>query len=192
MEKLVKSTAIALQRHLEVLSSFDSNSDSYCPPEWDELFPEDRVKVANMLSLESLSRWSFNVVELAKLTNHPLLFVGCALLCEGEAQISMRASIGGADNRESSNDGYYLYQFKQLSVRSVTVCNFLREVERRYNRSNPFHNNIHAADVTQTTHYLFQMMDEKIAHALYDPVQIFSTILAATFHDIRHPGMLCV
>lgn len=192
MEKLVKSTAIALQRHLEVLSSFDSNSDSYCPPEWDELFPEDRVKVANMLSLESLSRWSFNVVELAKLTNHPLLFVGWALLCEGEAQISMRTSIGGADNRESSNDGYYLYQFKQLSVRSVTVCNFLREVERRYNRSNPFHNNIHAADVTQTTHYLFQMMDEKIAHALYDPVQIFSTILAATFHDIRHPGMLCV
>ena len=43
-----------------------------------------------------------------------------------------------------------------LQISTQTLDNFLTRLEQGYSKfGNPYHNLIHAADVTQTTHHLF-------------------------------------
>lgn len=50
---------------------------------------------------------------------------------------------------------------------------------------NPYHNNLHAADVTQTMHYM--LCQTGLMNWLTD-LEIFATILAALIHDYEHTG----
>mmetsp|Transcript_47531 Transcript_47531/g.100976 ORF Transcript_47531/g.100976 Transcript_47531/m.100976 type:complete len:542 (+) Transcript_47531:100-1725(+) len=174
----------------------------HTPPEWNALSTEAKIKLADLLSWKNLSKWEFNIVEVAESTSDPLLLVGWALLCEPMAQEAMRRSVAvdtingdedvnlvGDVASENGKSYHYHYHFHEhFKINPRTICNFLREIERRYDRNNPFHNNIHAADVTQTTHCLFQLMDQRYRRRIFDPITIFSLILAATFHDVYHPG----
>ncbi|XP_022244416.1 calcium/calmodulin-dependent 3',5'-cyclic nucleotide phosphodiesterase 1-like isoform X2 [Limulus polyphemus] len=69
----------------------------------------------------------------------------------------------------------------------VTVLeNFLIHVESGYGKyKNPYHNNIHAADVTQTVHYM--LCQAGLANWLTD-VEVFATLFAAVIHDYEHTG----
>ncbi|KAL7528319.1 hypothetical protein ACHAWF_002518 [Thalassiosira exigua] len=177
-----------------------SQFNGYTPPEWDALSADAKVKMAHILSWDNISKWDFNIVEVADLTCDatkvqccPLLLIGWVLLCGPMAQEAMahyvRAQGGNSEEEDSTLavDGKaYLYNFEDLNINPLVVCNFLREVERRYH-PNPYHNNIHAADITQTTHAIFQMMGERHLRRM-DPIMIFSIILAAVFHDVDHPG----
>mmetsp|Transcript_14204 Transcript_14204/g.30651 ORF Transcript_14204/g.30651 Transcript_14204/m.30651 type:complete len:598 (+) Transcript_14204:100-1893(+) len=155
-----------------------------CPPEWNALPAEAKTILAELLSWQNLSKWEFNIVEVANLTADPLLLVGWALLCEPMAQEAMNLSIGACVTKDAKS-----YDFSQfITIDPRAICNFLREIERKYKFENPYHNNIHAADVTQTTHCLFQLMDEKYLKRIWDPITIFSLLLSATFHDVGHPG----
>jgi len=176
----------------------DSDFNQYCPPEWNALTTEAKAKLANLLSWENLSKWEFNIVEVADLTRDPLLLVGWALLCEPMAQEAMERTLGvkgdanadfeGGDMGSRNTNAYHYHFHEHIKINPRTICNFLREVERRYKPENPYHNNIHAADVTQSIHYLIQLMDEQYLSRIYDPITIFSLLLAATFHDVGHPG----
>ena len=181
----------------------------YTPPEWNALSVESKTKLSELLSWESLSKWDYDMVQVADLTREvasssekndvscPLLLVGWALLCEPMAQEAMKHSIDAEvqddtkrelETQHGNNDAYYHYNFADdLNIDPQTICNFLREIERRYQHTNPYHNNIHAADVTQTTHSLFQMMDHQYLRRI-PKITIFSLYLAATFHDVGHPG----
>jgi len=172
-----------LGRVSEVCSSeYELNQN--CPPEWNALPAEAKTKLAELLSWENLSKWEFNIVEVANLTCDPLLLVGWALLCEPMAQEAMERSIGANFTKDAKS-----YNFSQLvTIDPRAICNFLREIERKYKFENPYHNNIHAADVTQSTHCLFQLMDEEHLKLIWDPITIFSLLLSATFHDVGHPG----
>lgn len=182
-------------------------SNAYCPPEWTALTTEAKTKLANLLSWESLSKWDFDIVKVAELSREattdrccPLLLVGWALLCEPVAQDTMRFTLGiesevnhdleeGDLDSSTGNSKVYHYKFDDhMRINPQAICNFLREVESRYKPENPYHNNIHAADITQTLHCLFQLMGEQHLMRIYDPIAIFSHLLAATFHDIGHPG----
>ena len=44
--------------------------------------------------------------------------------------------------------------FKTFQIRPVTLLNFLTTLEEHYMKSVPYHNNLHAADVTQSIHVL--------------------------------------
>lgn len=162
----------------------DYELNKNCPHEWNALPAEVKTKLAELLSWENLSKWEFNIVEVANLTRDPLLFVGWALLCEPMAQEAMELSIGANVTMDAKS--YDFSQFVAIDPRAI--CNFLREIERKYKFENPYHNNIHAADVTQTTHCLFQLMDEQYLKHIWDPITIFSLLLSATFHDVGHPG----
>jgi hypothetical protein len=131
----------------------------------------------------------------------PLLFVGWAILCAPMAQNAMEGSLEGYSNtREADpsciastnsldNDNCFHYNFDaHLKINPEAICNFLREIERRYSPDIPFHNNSHAADVTQTLHCLFALIGIDLLYSISNPVEIFSLILAATFHDVGHPG----
>jgi len=134
----------------------------------------------------------------------PLLLVGWAILCSPSAQHAMEASLG--DNSDDSSAGNekvhaeedslhgesrFAYNFcHTLNLKPEQVCNFLREIECRYSKEIdvPYHNNLHAADVTQTFHCLLQMVGKSTLEEIYDPLQLFSVLLSATFHDVGHPG----
>jgi len=58
-------------------------------------------------------------------------------------------------------------------------------VEEGYHQ-NPYHNAIHAADVTQAMHCY--IMQEKIAKHL-SPLETMITLISAITHDLDHPGV---
>jgi len=93
---------------------------------------------------------------------------------------------GGQDD-DAWSGGYFLPDEFKIDPRAI--CQFLRKVEKEYSprKVNPYHNNIHAADVAQSTHALIQMGGHDMMIA-YSPIEIYSILLAAILHDIRHPG----
>ncbi|CAL8100688.1 unnamed protein product [Orchesella dallaii] len=63
---------------------------------------------------------------------------------------------------------------------------FLSAVEYGYTKlKNPYHNDIHAADVTQTLHYFIGSTG--LANSFTD-LEIFSLLFAALIHDFEHTG----
>ena len=59
-------------------------------------------------------------------------------------------------------------------------------LEASYHSTNPFHNSIHAADVTQALHCVMQQAS--IQRHL-TKLEIMSALLAAAGHDVDHPGV---
>lgn len=55
-----------------------------------------------------------------------------------------------------------------------------------YHDTNPYHNSVHAADVTQAMHCFLQ--DPKIKEHL-TPLEAMCSLLAAVSHDLDHPGV---
>ncbi len=103
---------------------------------------------------------------------------------------------GDSNNEKTSSEvkkcawrgGYFLSDEFEVAPRAI--CRFLRNVEKEYSPRdvNPYHNNIHAADVIQSTHALLQMGGSDMAIA-YTSLETFAIILAAALHDIQHPGV---
>ncbi|KAG5676141.1 hypothetical protein PVAND_005992 [Polypedilum vanderplanki] len=120
-------------------------------------FPPEVVKV-----LKHLDEWSFDVFALAESGNcQPVKYVGYDLL-----------------NRYGM-----IHKFK---VPSATLETFLTRIEEGYCRfRNPYHNNLHAADVAQTVHHV--LCQTGLMHWLSD-LEIFATLVAALIHDYEHTG----
>jgi hypothetical protein len=59
-------------------------------------------------------------------------------------------------------------------------------LEASYHASNPFHNSIHAADVTQALHCVMQ---QPVIQKHLTKLEIMSALLAAAGHDVDHPGV---
>jgi len=59
-------------------------------------------------------------------------------------------------------------------------------VEEGYHSSNPYHNAIHAADVTQAMHCFLQ---EHKMRLNMSPLEVASSLIAAMAHDLDHPGV---
>ena len=61
----------------------------------------------------------------------------------------------------------------------------MQEIEGAYNPQNPYHNSIHAADVTQSLGCL--LISDEFSSQLSD-MELLSMIIAAAVHDVGHPG----
>ncbi|XP_049317042.1 dual specificity calcium/calmodulin-dependent 3',5'-cyclic nucleotide phosphodiesterase 1 isoform X3 [Bactrocera dorsalis] len=120
-------------------------------------FPPEVVQI-----LKNLDDWSFDVFALAEAAGgQPIKYLSYDLL-----------------NRYG-----IIHKFK---IAPATLEIFLNRVEEGYCRyRNPYHNNIHAADVTQTTHYV--LCQTGLMNWLTD-LEIFATLLAALIHDFEHTG----
>nr|XP_042896919.1 calcium/calmodulin-dependent 3',5'-cyclic nucleotide phosphodiesterase 1-like [Parasteatoda tepidariorum] len=74
----------------------------------------------------------------------------------------------------------------KFKVPTSTMENFMTQVLHGYTRhKNPYHNDLHAADVTQTVHYM--LCQQGLANWLSD-LEIFAAIVAAIIHDYDHTG----
>ncbi|KAG6449166.1 hypothetical protein O3G_MSEX005893 [Manduca sexta] len=59
-------------------------------------------------------------------------------------------------------------------------------IEEGYHSTNPYHNSVHAADVTQAMHCFLQ---QKQIREHLEPLEIMASLLAAIAHDMDHPGV---
>ncbi|XP_050362034.1 dual specificity calcium/calmodulin-dependent 3',5'-cyclic nucleotide phosphodiesterase 1 [Nymphalis io] len=120
-------------------------------------FPQDVVRV-----LKTLDEWSFDVFALHDASaGQPVKYLGYELL-----------------NRYGM-----IHKFK---VPPTILENFLSRIEEGYCKfHNPYHNNLHAADVAQTVHYM--LCQTGLMNWLSD-LEIFATLVAAVVHDFEHTG----
>lgn len=111
----------------------------------------------------SFDSWSFDTFELSRLTHsRPLQFTGWEAL------------------RRNSF-------FSKFDIAPEKAQCFLRRVEAGYGSEQavPYHNNVHAADVTQSVHAL--LCDIGFSSYL-DAFSCFTLLLSAAVHDIGHDG----
>ncbi|KAL0280312.1 UNVERIFIED_CONTAM: hypothetical protein PYX00_001646 [Menopon gallinae] len=79
---------------------------------------------------------------------------------------------------------YGLLDHFKLDV--VRCWKFFSLIEEGYHSTNPYHNSIHATDVTQAMHCFLQ--EKKIREHL-TPLEIMASLIAAVTHDLDHPGV---
>ena len=158
----------------------------YLPPEWNNLSTSRKNSVYRLLKYDIMAKWDYNSIELSKACGEvPLLFMGWAILCAPHAQMNMAIALG-LEEETKDGDNKKVYDFvEEYDVKPEVVCNFLRLVEADYSKDNPYHNSIHACDVTQTTFALLKMGGDKYASG---KLEMFSLIVAAACHDQGHPG----
>ncbi|XP_066264378.1 dual specificity calcium/calmodulin-dependent 3',5'-cyclic nucleotide phosphodiesterase 1C-like [Branchiostoma lanceolatum] len=74
----------------------------------------------------------------------------------------------------------------KFKINAGVLFKFLDALESGYGKhNNPYHNQLHAADVTQTTHYL--LYSTGLVQWLAD-VEILAVVLSAAIHDVEHTG----
>ena len=170
------------QRFIGYTNGSVCGNEHFLPVEWTTLNPESKQRLADKLSFDALSRWDFNMIEFAKLSNgSPLLFVGWAIMGSPHAQKAMAIDLG-RDSRIETNGYNFITQF---SIHMTILCSFFRTVEADY-IANPYHNSTHAADVVQTLNTMLQLGGKEYATS---PLDLFSILVAAVIHDVRHPGL---
>ncbi|XP_044086943.1 high affinity cAMP-specific and IBMX-insensitive 3',5'-cyclic phosphodiesterase 8A isoform X3 [Neovison vison] len=112
-------------------------------------------------AMENEERWDFDIFELEAATHkRPLIYLG----------LKMFARFG-------------ICEF--LNCSETTLRSWLQVIEANYHSSNPYHNSTHSADVLHATAYF--LCKERIKQTL-DPVDEVAALIAATIHDVDHPG----
>ncbi|XP_018565805.1 uncharacterized protein LOC108906859 [Anoplophora glabripennis] len=79
---------------------------------------------------------------------------------------------------------YGLLDYFQLDV--VRVWKLFTLIEEGYHSTNPYHNSIHATDVTQAMHCFLQ--EAKIKQHV-TPLEVMASLIGAVAHDLDHPGV---
>ncbi|XP_058888198.1 dual specificity calcium/calmodulin-dependent 3',5'-cyclic nucleotide phosphodiesterase 1A-like isoform X1 [Acipenser ruthenus] len=111
--------------------------------------------------LKDVDKWSFNVFALNEAGGHALRFLVYELFTRYDLISRFRVPISA-------------------------LLNFVEALEVGYSKyKNPYHNLVHAADVTQTLHYF--MVHSGLMHSLTE-LDIFAMVFAAAIHDFEHTG----
>ncbi|XP_061596423.1 high affinity cAMP-specific and IBMX-insensitive 3',5'-cyclic phosphodiesterase 8A isoform X3 [Cololabis saira] len=112
-------------------------------------------------TMESEDSWDFDIFNLESATlKRPLTYLGLKIF---------------------SRFGVCEY----LNCPEATLRSWLQVIEANYHSSNPYHNSSHAADVLHATAYF--LCKERVKQSL-DPIDEVAALIAATVHDVDHPG----
>ncbi|XP_066211207.1 high affinity cAMP-specific and IBMX-insensitive 3',5'-cyclic phosphodiesterase 8A [Saccopteryx leptura] len=111
--------------------------------------------------MENEDYWDFDIFKLEAATqNRPLIYLGLKIFAR-----------------------FGVCEF--LNCSEITLRSWLQIIEANYHSSNPYHNSTHSADVLHATAYF--LCRERIKQTL-DPVDEAAALIAATIHDLDHPG----
>ena len=80
----------------------------------------------------------------------------------------------------NSNNLYSYFNYNKFE-------NFLQAITKGYNRENPYHTDLHAADVTQTS-MLYTKKANLVKFLKLNPLDIASLYISCIVHDYKHPG----
>ncbi|XP_034747464.1 cAMP-specific 3',5'-cyclic phosphodiesterase 4C-like isoform X2 [Etheostoma cragini] len=112
--------------------------------------------------LEDLDKWCFNIFRVAEFSN----------------------------NRPLSCIMYTIFQERELlktfRIPVDTFVTYVMTLEDHYHGNVAYHNSLHAADVTQSTHVL---LSTPALDAVFTDLEILAALFAAAIHDVDHPGV---
>ncbi|XP_066492393.1 3',5'-cyclic-AMP phosphodiesterase 4C [Tiliqua scincoides] len=112
--------------------------------------------------LEDVNKWGLNVFKITEYSGHrPLTVIMYSIFQERDL-------------------------LKSFQIPADTFITFMMTLEDHYHADVAYHNNIHAADVTQSTHVLLSM---PALEAVFTDLEILAAIFAAAIHDVDHPGV---
>uniref|UniRef100_A0A8C1D866 Phosphodiesterase n=1 Tax=Cyprinus carpio carpio TaxID=630221 RepID=A0A8C1D866_CYPCA len=115
--------------------------------------------IAELLNEEEC--WEFNILELEAATHkRPLSYLGLKIF-----------------------SAFGVCEF--LNCTEATMRSWLQVIEANYHASNSYHNSTHAADVLHATAYFLRK--DRVKGSL-DQLDEVAALLAATVHDVDHPG----
>ncbi|KAF1431674.1 cAMP-specific 3',5'-cyclic phosphodiesterase 4C, partial [Spheniscus magellanicus] len=75
---------------------------------------------------------------------------------------------------------------KTFRIPVNTFITYMLTLEDHYHTDVAYHNNIHAADVAQSTHVL---LSTPALEAVFTDLEIMAAIFASAIHDVDHPGV---
>ncbi|XP_069072690.1 3',5'-cyclic-AMP phosphodiesterase 4C isoform X3 [Pleurodeles waltl] len=75
---------------------------------------------------------------------------------------------------------------KTFRIPVDTFITYMMTLEDHYRADVAYHNNIHAADVVQSTHVL---LSTPALEAVFTDLEILAAIFASAIHDVDHPGV---
>lgn len=112
--------------------------------------------------LEDVDKWGIDLYRIADLSNRkPLTSVTYTIFMEREL-------------------------LKVFKIPPKTFITFMMTLEAHYLKDVPYHNSLHAADVTQSTHVL---LNSPALESVFTNLEILAAIFAAAIHDVDHPGL---
>uniref|UniRef100_UPI00398F7442 3',5'-cyclic-AMP phosphodiesterase 4D isoform X3 n=1 Tax=Pristiophorus japonicus TaxID=55135 RepID=UPI00398F7442 len=112
--------------------------------------------------LEGINKWGLNIFKVAEYSgNRPLTVIIYTIFQEREL-------------------------LKTFKIPAVTLITYLMTLEDHYHADVAFHNNIHAADVAQSTHVL---LSTPALEAVFTDLEVLTAIFASAIHDVDHPGV---
>ena len=110
--------------------------------------------------LSQAHSWDFNVFELDRVCNrHPVVFLVLHIVQQFELE-------------------------NTLPINMDNLVRLLIKLEEGYNNV-PFHNFVHAADVTHGTAYF---LSQEVVARHVSPLDIYCMVIGAAMHDFNHPG----
>ncbi|KAM6990320.1 3',5'-cyclic-AMP phosphodiesterase 4C isoform 4-T4 [Tautogolabrus adspersus] len=93
-------------------------------------------------------------------------------------------------NRPLTVTMYTVFQerdlLKSFKIPIDTFITFIMTLEDHYRADVAYHNNIHAADVVQSTHVL---LSTPALEAVFTDLEILAALFASAIHDVDHPGV---
>ncbi|XP_047185082.1 cAMP-specific 3',5'-cyclic phosphodiesterase 4D isoform X8 [Scophthalmus maximus] len=112
--------------------------------------------------LEHVNKWGLNVFKISEFSgNRPLTVMMYTIFQERDL-------------------------LKTFKIPLDTFVTYLMTLEDHYHGDVAYHNNIHAADVTQSTHVL---LSTPALEAVFTDLEILAAIFASAIHDVDHPGV---
>ncbi|KAB1256521.1 High affinity cAMP-specific 3'; 5'-cyclic phosphodiesterase 7A, partial [Camelus dromedarius] len=112
--------------------------------------------------LEKVGNWNFDIFLFDRLTN-------------GNSLVSLTFHLFNLHG---------LIEYFHLDM--MKLRRFLVMIQEDYHSQNPYHNAVHAADVTQAMHCYLK--EPKLANSV-TPWDILLSLIAAATHDLDHPGV---
>uniref|UniRef100_A0A8C8HM31 Phosphodiesterase n=1 Tax=Oncorhynchus tshawytscha TaxID=74940 RepID=A0A8C8HM31_ONCTS len=111
---------------------------------------------------EEINRWGLDIFKIAEYSgNRPLTVVMYSIFQEREL-------------------------LKNFKIPADTFITFMMTLEDHYHADVAYHNNIHAADVVQSTHVL---LSTPALEAVFTDLEIMAALFSSAIHDVDHPGV---
>ncbi|XP_033821169.2 cAMP-specific 3',5'-cyclic phosphodiesterase 4D-like [Periophthalmus magnuspinnatus] len=112
--------------------------------------------------IEDINRWGLDIFKIAEFSgNRPLTVVMFSIFQERDL-------------------------LKTFQIPTDTFLTFMMTLEDHYHGDVAYHNNIHAADVVQSTHVL---LSTPALQAVFTDLEIMAVLFASAIHDVDHPGV---
>ncbi|XP_038571440.1 cAMP-specific 3',5'-cyclic phosphodiesterase 4D-like isoform X2 [Micropterus salmoides] len=130
-----------------------------CIPRFGVITPQESLLAKE---IEDINRWGLDIFKIAEFSgNRPLTVIMYSIFQERDL-------------------------LKTFKIPMDTFVTFMLTLEDHYHADVAYHNNIHAADVVQSTHVL---LSTPALESVFTDLEVMAALFASAIHDVDHPGV---